>query len=131
MIEGQNGTDGDVVICLTTFPDSGQARQVGTIWIESQLAACVNLLPAAESIYRWQGKTESSGEVLVIVKTTRPRLADLEASLRELHPYELPEFLVLSPEGGSSDYLRWVRNGVAGDCFRKEAAHPDRPKNRV
>jgi len=109
MIERQNGTEEEVVICLTTFPDSEKARQIGTAWVESQLAACVNLLAGAESIYRWDGNTERSAEVVAIVKTTRARLAALEASLRELHPYELPEFLILTPEGGSVDYLRWVR----------------------
>jgi periplasmic divalent cation tolerance protein len=112
MIEKQNGTDGEVVICLTTFPDSEKAGKTGTFWVESQLAACVSLLPGTESIYRWEGTTERSAEVLAIVKTTRGRLGDLEASLREVHPYQLPEFLVLSPESGSSDYLQWVRNGV-------------------
>jgi periplasmic divalent cation tolerance protein len=115
MIERQNGTDGDVVICLTTFPDSEKARQIGTIWVESQLAACVNLLPGAESIYRWEGNTECSAEVLAIIKTTRARVGDLEASLGELHPYELPEFLILSPEGGSSGYLDWVRGETTLD----------------
>lgn len=114
MIERQNGTDEEVVICLTTFPDAEKARQIGTVWVESQLAACVQLVPGVESIYRWEGKTECSPEVLAIVKTTRCRLAELEASLRQLHPYELPEFLVVSPEGGSVEYLKWVRNGVSG-----------------
>jgi len=115
MIERQNGTDEEVVICLTTFPDSEKARQIGTIWVESQLAACLNLLPGAESIYRWEGKTESSSEILAIVKTTRSRLPALEASLRELHPYELPEFLIVSPEGGSAEYLAWVRGETTLD----------------
>ncbi len=115
MIERQNGTEGDVVICLTTFPDSEKARQIGTIWVESQLAACVNLLPGAESIYRWEGNTECSAEVLAIIKTTRGRVGDLEASLGELHPYELPEFLILSPEGGSAGYLAWVRGETTLD----------------
>ena len=113
MIERQNGTDEEVVICLTTFPDSEKARQIGTVWVESQLAACLNLLPGVESIYRWEGKTERSAEVLAIVKTTRGRLPELEASLHELHPYELPEFLILTPDGGSSEYLDWVRQGTA------------------
>jgi len=113
MIERQNGTEEEVVICLTTFPDFEKAGQLGTTWVESQLAACVNLLPGAESIYRWDGKTERSAEVLAIVKTTRARLAELEVSLRELHPYELPELLILSPEGGSSEYLRWVSDAAA------------------
>ena len=113
MIERQNGTDEEVVICLTTFPDSEKARQIGTVWVESQLAACLNLLPGVESIYRWEGKTERSTEVLAIVKTTRGRLPELEASLHELHPYELPEFLILTLDGGSSEYLAWVRQGTA------------------
>lgn len=115
MIERQNGTSEDLLILLTTFPDAEKARQIGTIWVESQLAACVNLLPGVESIYRWQGKTESSAEVLAVVKTTRGRLGELEASLRELHPYELPECLVLSPEGGSAEYLAWVRGETTLD----------------
>lgn len=114
MIEGQNGTNDEIVILLTTFPDGDKARQIGTAWIESQLAACVNLLPGAESLYQWEGKTEISTEVLAIVKTTRARLAELEVSLRELHPYELPECLILSPEGGSADFLQWVRRGAGG-----------------
>ena len=118
MIERQNGTDEEVVICLTTFPDSEKARQIGTVWVESQLAACLNLLPGVESIYRWEGKTEHSAEVLAIVKTTRGRLPELEASLHELHPYELPEFLILTPDGGSSEYLAWVRGGVVEDGRR-------------
>ncbi|MDH4408764.1 MAG: divalent-cation tolerance protein CutA [Verrucomicrobiales bacterium] len=118
MIERQNGSNEEVVICLTTFPDSEKARQIGTVWVESQLAACVNLLAGAESIYRWEGNTERSAEVLAIVKTTRGRLPELEASLHELHPYELPEFLILSPEGGSSEYLVWVRGGVVDDGRR-------------
>lgn len=115
MMERQNGTDEEVVICLTTFPDSEKAGQIGTVWVESQLAACVNLLPGAESIYWWEGKTERSQEVLAIVKTTRYRLPELEASLRELHPYELPEFLILTPEGGSAEYLAWVRGETTLD----------------
>ena len=108
MIERQNGTDEEVVICLTTFPDSEKARQIGTVWVESQLAACLNLLPGVESIYRWEGKTERSTEVLAIVKTTRGRLPELEASLHELHPYELPECIVLEPRQVESRYAAWI-----------------------
>ena len=110
MIERQNGTESDVVILLTTFPDLEKARQIGTIWVESQLAACVNLIPGGVSLYRWQGKTEAASEALAVVKTTRGRLSELEASLQDLHPYDLPECLVLSPESGSESYLAWVRN---------------------
>lgn len=114
MNEGQNDA-GKVVLLLTTFPDKETARQIGTIWIESQLAACVNILPGVESIYRWKGGTERSEEVQVIVKTVCSRLPKLEASLRELHPYELPEVLVLFPESGSEEFFAWIRSETMVD----------------
>ncbi len=70
------------------------------------MAACVNLLPGVESIYRWQGKVERTGEVLALIKTTR--YPDLEAALKELHPYEVPEILALQVAAGSDEYLRWL-----------------------
>ncbi len=115
MVERQNGAEEEVVILLTTFPNQEISRQIGTIWVESQLAACVNLMPGAESIYRWQGRTEVSAEVVALVKTTRARLPELESSLRSLHPYELPELLVLAPECGLDAYLAWVRGETTLD----------------
>ncbi|RYD26684.1 MAG: divalent-cation tolerance protein CutA, partial [Verrucomicrobiaceae bacterium] len=78
----------DVLVILCTFPDSGQARQIGTLLVEKQLAACVNLLPAVESIYRWEGKTETATEVLAIFKTTEAAYPAFERALITLHPYE-------------------------------------------
>jgi periplasmic divalent cation tolerance protein len=74
--------------------------------VERQVAACVNLLPGVESIYRWEGKVERAGEVLGIIKTTR--YAELEAAIRELHPYEVPEILALEVTAGFNRYLRWL-----------------------
>ncbi len=113
MIERQNGGEDEVVILITTFPDQESAHRIGGHWVESRLAACVNLVPGVESLYRWEGKVETGAEILALVKTTRARLPELEASLRSLHPYELPELLVIPPTDGSSDYLGWVRNGVS------------------
>jgi periplasmic divalent cation tolerance protein len=96
----------NAVVVLCTFPDIEQARQIGAALVERQVAACVNLLPGVESIYRWEGKVERAGEVLGIIKTTR--YADLEAAIRELHPYEVPEVLALEVAGGSSEYLKWM-----------------------
>ncbi len=115
MIERQNGAEEEVVIVLTTFPNREISGQIGTIWVESQLVACVNLVPGVESIYRWEGRTEVSAEVVALVKTTRGRLPELEASLRSLHPYELPELLVLAPECGLDAYLAWVRGETTLD----------------
>ncbi len=99
-----------VVLC--TFPDSDQARQIGAALVERQVAACVNLLPGVESIYRWEGKIEHAGEVLAVIKTTR--YPALEAAIRELHPYEVPEILALPVVAGLPAYLAWLAEGSGG-----------------
>jgi periplasmic divalent cation tolerance protein len=96
-----------VAIVLTTF-GVGEGLPVGRTLVEEHLAACVNVLPAMTSVYRWKGAVEQDQEEQVVIKTTTDRLARLEARLRELHPYELPEFLVLTADAGSEAYLRWV-----------------------
>jgi periplasmic divalent cation tolerance protein len=96
-----------VAIVLTTF-GVGQGLPVGRTLVEEHLAACVNVLPAMTSIYRWKGAVAQDPEEQVVIKTTTDRLARLETRLRELHPYELPEFLVLTADAGSEAYLRWV-----------------------
>jgi periplasmic divalent cation tolerance protein len=96
----------NAVVVLCTFPDLDQARQIGAALVERQVAACVNLLPGIESIYRWEGKVERAGEVLALIKTSR--YPDLESALRELHPYEVPEILALPVAAGLEAYLRWV-----------------------
>ena len=98
----------DVLVILCTFPDSGQARQIGTRLVEMQLAACVNLVPAIESIYRWQGKIETATEVLAIFKTTAAAFPTFEQTLAELHPYEVPEIIALAPEKIAEPYRKWV-----------------------
>jgi periplasmic divalent cation tolerance protein len=98
----------DVLVILCTFPDPGQARQIGTLLVEKQLAACVNLLPPVESVYRWQGKVETATETLAIFKTTTAAWPEFEKALTELHPYEVPEIMALSPERISGSYLSWV-----------------------
>jgi len=94
------------VVVLCTFPDLDQARQIGAALVERQVAACVNLLPGVESIYRWEGKIERASEVLGVIKTTR--YADLEAAIRELHPYEVPEIIALPVVAGLPAYLKWL-----------------------
>ena len=104
----------NVLLVLVTFPDLGIARQVGTALVEWQLAACVNLLPATESIYRWQGQTEQASETLAIFKTTSHALAEFEAQLTALHPYEVPEIIAIKPEHVATNYARWVGESVLG-----------------
>ncbi len=93
---------------LCTFPGLEQARQIGTLLVETQLAACVNLLPAVESIYRWQGKVEKADEVLAVFKTSAAVFPAFEKALTELHPYEVPEIIALSPEKIAAPYRAWV-----------------------
>ncbi len=102
----------DVRLILCTFPDGGQARQIGTALVERQLAACVNLIPAVESIYRWQGKVETAAEVLAIFKTTAAALPEFEKTLAALHPYDVPEIIALSPEQVSRPYREWILGQV-------------------
>ena len=96
----------NAVVVLCTFPDIEQARQIGAALVETQVAACVSILPGVESIYRWEGKVERASEVLALIKTTR--YADLEAAIKELHPYDVPEILALPVATGAEAYLRWV-----------------------
>lgn len=98
----------DILLVISTFPDMEQARQTGTSLVESQLAACVNLHPGWQSIYRWQGAVEKAEEVLALFKTTSDRYAAFEARLKELHPYEVPEVLALPVEKAASAYAAWV-----------------------
>ncbi len=100
-----------MIVC--TFPKIEVARQIGTALVERQLAACVNLVPAVESIYRWQGETEISAEVLAIFKTTRAVYPAFQRALVELHPYQVPEIIALAPDQIGENYRAWVINNVA------------------
>jgi periplasmic divalent cation tolerance protein len=102
----------DVVLVLSTVPDDASAETIVRTLVDEKLAACVNLFPPMRSVYRWQGDVETGVERQVVIKTSRGLLAALQQRLKELHPYELPEFVVVSVEGGSPDYLRWVLQSV-------------------
>ncbi len=104
MVDSDLGNGAVVVLC--TFPDVEQARAIAAVLVERRLAACVNLLPGVESIYRWEGKVERAGEVLAVIKTTR--YPELEAALEELHPYEVPEILAVPVAAGLAGYLKWL-----------------------
>jgi periplasmic divalent cation tolerance protein len=102
----------DVRIALTTIGSEPDAIAIAKTLVDEKLAACVNVLPAMISIYRWKGSVEQDKEHQIVIKTTADRLAALEARLRQLHPYELPEFLVIEPAGGASAYVAWVQESV-------------------
>jgi periplasmic divalent cation tolerance protein len=95
-------------VLFSTFPSADVAASVARTLVDETLCACVNLVPAVRSIYRWQGAICDEQEVLAIVKTTDERVTALQARLVELHPYEVPEALVLPVIGGHAAYLAWV-----------------------
>lgn len=104
----------EYVIVLTTLPSDFESRDFGRTLVEERLAACVNLLPAMDSVYRWEGQIEHDTERQVIIKTSRERVVALWERIRELHPYETPEFVVLPIQDGSDAYLRWIGESTSG-----------------
>ena len=102
-----------VVVVLSTFPSSEKAAEIARTLVEERLCACVNLVPAVRSIYRWDGKIHDDAEVLAIVKTTAERVEALRDRLIALHPYDVPEAIVLPVAGGHAPYLAWVTGEVA------------------
>lgn len=96
------------VLVLTTLPADADAAAFARTLVTERLAACVNLLAPMESVYRWQGDLQRDAERQLIMKTTRMRVDALWQRVRELHPYDVPEFLVLPIVDGSDAYLRWL-----------------------
>jgi len=99
------------VVVLTTLGESTDAAAFARVLVADRLAACVNVLPPMTSLYRWKGAIEEDREQQLVIKTTRDRVPAIEARFHELHPYELPEFVVLSAEA-SSAYLGWLCESV-------------------
>jgi periplasmic divalent cation tolerance protein len=96
------------VIVLSTFPADSDPLPLANTLIEEHLAACVNVLPRMQSIYRWEGKVERAFEHQLIIKTRAERVEAVKARLASLHPYAVPELLVLSLDGGADTYLNWI-----------------------
>src|ERR1035438_7992760 len=102
----------DKRIVLSNAGSEDEARKIARHLVEQRLAACVNIVPRMESIYRWQGKLELSGEWLLLIKTTVERFPAVRDAIRDLHSYELPECIAISIEDGSSGYLEWIAQSV-------------------
>lgn len=97
-----------VLLSFTTCPDTETATRIADALVGERLAACVNVLPSVRSIYRWEGRLEHSDEVLLLAKTTAAHATRLQQRIVELHPYELPEVLLVESSGGLPAYLDWV-----------------------
>jgi len=102
----------DKRIILTTAGSEDEARKIARHLVENRLAACINLIPQVESIYRWQGKMESAAEWLLLIKTTAERFPAVRDAIAELHSYEVPECIMLPIEDGSALYLQWLGEAV-------------------
>jgi periplasmic divalent cation tolerance protein len=98
----------EFIVVLTTFPADGDVDTFASTLINERLAACVNVLPPMRSIYTWQGKVERADERQLLIKTQTDCVHQLEARLKVLHRYEIPEFLVLPVLDGSREYLAWI-----------------------
>jgi periplasmic divalent cation tolerance protein len=107
------GPDTDFVVVLTTFPVDRDVDQFAQTLVTEKLAACVNVLPQMQSIYSWKGTIETSQERQVVIKTSTGRVRDLELRVKALHPYEVPEFIVIPIIEGSHDYLSWISQNTS------------------
>jgi len=106
--------DEPTLLVFTNVPDRTAALALARALVDRHLAACVNVMSECESVYRWQGGVESAAEVPVLIKTRADRYPELEAAVRELHPYELPEIIAVPITCGLAAYLDWVRAETAG-----------------
>ncbi|PYQ48180.1 MAG: divalent-cation tolerance protein CutA [Acidobacteria bacterium] len=100
------------VLVLSTVGTREDAERIADALVGERLAACVNVVPGLRSTYRWKGAVEREDEVLLLIKTRAERVEEMGARLRALHPYELPEMIVLPIAGGHGPYLDWIADGV-------------------
>lgn len=105
----------DSVIILTTVPSAEFGTELGRQLVTRNLAACVNVLPSMTSIYRWKDEIQQDTEYQVVIKTVRSRVDAVHETISEMHPYDLPEFLVVPIEGGDPAYLAWVAACSGGE----------------
>lgn len=112
MSPGSKEMDTEAIVVLVTFPDREGAEKLARALVEERLIACANLLSPIRSIYRWEGKVEEGEEILLVLKSSKPRFEALRARIVELHPYDCPEVLSLPVEKGHPPYLDWIAASV-------------------
>jgi periplasmic divalent cation tolerance protein len=98
----------DAIVVFLTAANGEEATRLADLLIGAHLAACVQILPEMESVYRWEGKIERQSEILLLAKTTTAKLAELEREVRALHSYDTPEIIAVPIIAGSSPYLAWL-----------------------
>ncbi|SRR6266478_7980323 len=102
----------DKLLVLSTAGSESEARKIAETLVERRLAACVNIVPRVQSVYRWEGRVEHADEYLLLIKTGREREEQVYAAIRELHSYEVPECVAIQVEGGSAEYLKWISDSI-------------------
>ncbi len=109
-----------VVVVLVTVPTAEVAERIAAMVVGEHLAACVNVVPGVRSLFRWEGRVQEESELLLAIKTTARRLRALEARVRALHPYSVPELIAVPVVAGHAPYLAWV-----SECVEKGGGDPD------
>jgi periplasmic divalent cation tolerance protein len=99
-------------LVLSTASSLEESKKIARELVERRLAACVNIVPKIESVYRWEGKVEEAQEFLLLIKTTESAVNRLREAIHQLHSYEVPECIALSIEEGSAAYLKWIDDSV-------------------
>jgi|SRR5437660_5522816 len=102
-----------ILLAFSTFPDDETGRRISNQLVTEKFAACANILPGVESIYRWEEKIETANETLLVFKLSQDRQAAFQEKLRSLHPYEVPEIIFVQVADGLPEYLRWVAESCA------------------
>jgi len=97
-----------ILLALSTFPDAEIARRISNQLVSERFAACANILPSVESIYRWNEKIESGNEIFAFFKVSQDRQSAFQEKLRSLHPYDIPEIIFVPVASGLQEYLQWV-----------------------
>jgi periplasmic divalent cation tolerance protein len=101
---------GQILVILVTAVSQKEAVRIGKGMVDAKLAACANIIPGIQSIYRWKGKVVKAQEVLLIMKSSKPRYRALEKAVKAMHTYETPEIIALSVKEGLDQYIEWVRS---------------------
>lgn len=102
-------------IIYCTCPDFETANNIAQHLVKTKIAACVNILPSVTSVYEWQGKIETASEHLLLIKTCHIHYSSIEAEIKRLHPYELPEIIAVAIEQGLPDYLNWINSCILSE----------------
>src|SRR6266496_5449105 len=102
----------DKRLVLTTAGSEAEARKIARELVDRRMAACVNIVPRIQSVYRWKGEVEESEEYLLLIKTAESKEEELRQAIGELHAYELPECISIAMESGSADYLKWIEDSL-------------------